>query len=237
MTADTLNVDPQELAKFNDIAHQWWDPHGEFKPLHDINPLRLDYIEQHCALSGIRVADVGCGGGILSEGMSKRGALVTGIDLAIKSLGVARLHLYESGLQIDYRETSAEALASAEPGQYHCVTCLEMLEHVPEPASIVAAAATLATAGGWVFFSTISRNPKAYVHAVLGAEYLLRLLPRGTHDYRRFIKPSELARMARHAGLDVVHIAGMGYDLARQQYQLHNDASVNYLMACRKPLV
>ncbi|MFC4157992.1 bifunctional 2-polyprenyl-6-hydroxyphenol methylase/3-demethylubiquinol 3-O-methyltransferase UbiG [Chitinimonas lacunae] len=230
-----LNVDPAELAKFGELAHKWWDRESEFKPLHDINPLRLGFIDGHADLTGRRVVDVGCGGGILSESMAAIGAQVTGIDLAEKSLKVAKLHLYESGHKVDYRCIAVEALAAEHPGGFEVVTCMEMLEHVPEPASVVAACATLVKPGGWVFFSTINRNPKAYVQAVLGAEYLLGLLPRGTHDYARFIKPSELARMARTAGLELVELKGMGYSVLGQRYFLNDDASVNYLAAYRKP--
>ncbi|MDR1994857.1 bifunctional 2-polyprenyl-6-hydroxyphenol methylase/3-demethylubiquinol 3-O-methyltransferase UbiG [Azonexus sp.] len=225
-----LNADPAELEKFGDLAHRWWDPHSEFKPLHDINPLRIDWIDGIVGLAGKRVLDVGCGGGLLSEGMTARGANVTGIDLSDKPLGVARLHLLESGLQVDYRKIAVEELAAEMPATFDAVTCLEMLEHVPNPASVVAACARLVKPGGQVFFSTLNRNPKAYLFAVVGAEYLLRLLPRGTHDYARFIKPSELARWAKMAGLEPQELIGMSYNPLSQRYWLNRDNSVNYLM-------
>ncbi|QDQ25189.1 bifunctional 2-polyprenyl-6-hydroxyphenol methylase/3-demethylubiquinol 3-O-methyltransferase UbiG [Chitinimonas arctica] len=228
------NVDPAELAKFAELAHKWWDKDSEFKPLHDINPLRLGFIDRHAGLAGKVVLDVGCGGGILAEAMAQSGATVTGLDLAEKSLQVARLHGLESGVKVEYRCQAVEELAQAMPAAFDVVTCMEMLEHVPEPASVVAAVSRLVKPGGWVFFSTISRNPKAYVQAVLGAEYLLGLLPRGTHEYSRFIKPSELARMARGNGLDAVELKGMSYDLIAKSFHLNDDASVNYLLACRK---
>lgn len=231
MTATaTPNADPAELAKFSDLAHRWWDPNSEFKPLHDINPLRLDWIDRTCQLAGKHVVDVGCGGGILSESMATLGALVTGIDLSEKALGVARLHLLESGNVVDYRHISAEDLAAEVPASFDVVTCLEMLEHVPDPASTVRACAALVKPGGHVFFSTISRNPKAYLFAVIGAEYLLNLLPRGTHDYGKFIKPSELSRMARVAGLAVDEVVGMTYSPVTRRYALGTDTSVNYLL-------
>jgi len=225
-----MNVDPLELQKFGDLAHRWWDPTSEFKPLHDINPLRLDYIDGAVRLNGKRVADIGCGGGILSEGMSSRGALVTGIDLSERALGVARLHLFESGLSIDYRLISAEDLARDESGNFDVVTCMEMLEHVPDPESTVRACAALLGNGGQAVFSTINRNPKSYLYAVLGAEYILRLLPKGTHDYAKFIRPSELARCCRMAGLTVVEILGMTYNPLSRTYSLGEDTDVNYLM-------
>jgi 2-polyprenyl-6-hydroxyphenyl methylase/3-demethylubiquinone-9 3-methyltransferase len=228
------NADPIELEKFSQLAHKWWDPNSEFKPLHDINPLRLGYIDRHAKLAGKAVLDVGCGGGILSEGMAALGANVTGIDLAEKSLKVAKLHLLESGHQVDYRKVAVEDLAAEQPGHYDAVACLEMLEHVPDPQSVVSACARLAKPGGWVFFSTLNRNPKSYLYAVLGAEYVLNLLPRGTHDYARFIKPSELAQWCRNAGLDVADLTGMSYDPFSKIYSLGNDTGVNYLMACRK---
>ncbi|MCX8017719.1 MAG: bifunctional 2-polyprenyl-6-hydroxyphenol methylase/3-demethylubiquinol 3-O-methyltransferase UbiG, partial [Rhodocyclaceae bacterium] len=211
MNAST-NVDPQEIAKFGELAHRWWDPHSEFKPLHDINPLRLGWIDRSVGLSGKRVVDVGCGGGLLAEGMAARGAIVTGIDLSAAALGVARLHLLESQLAVEYRQIAAEALAAELPAHFDVVTCLEMLEHVPDPASTVAACARLVKPGGQVFFSTLNRNPKAYLFAVIGAEYLLKLLPKGTHDYAKFLRPAELAGMARKAGLEVVEIIGMSYN-------------------------
>jgi 2-polyprenyl-6-hydroxyphenyl methylase/3-demethylubiquinone-9 3-methyltransferase len=231
----SANVDPQELAKFGDLAHRWWDPNSEFKPLHDINPLRLGWIERCVGLAGKRVLDVGCGGGLLSEGMAACGAIVTGIDLSEKPLGVARLHLLESGRSVDYRLIAAETLAAQAPASFDAVTCLEMLEHVPDPASTVAACAQLVKPGGQVFFSTINRNPKAYLFAVIGAEYVLNLLPKGTHDYAKFIRPAELARFARQAGLDVAEVIGMSYNPLTQTYRLGNDTSVNYLVRTVRP--
>jgi 2-polyprenyl-6-hydroxyphenyl methylase/3-demethylubiquinone-9 3-methyltransferase len=228
------NADPHELAKFSELAHRWWDPNSEFKPLHDINPLRLDWIDRACVLRGKRVVDIGCGGGILSESMAGRGADVTGIDLSDKALAVARLHLLESGGKVDYRHIAAEQLAAAEPAAYDVVTCLEMLEHVPDPASTIRACATLVKPGGHAFLSTISRNPKAYLLAVIGAEYVLNMLPRGTHDYAKFIRPSELARMVREAGLEVEEIVGMSYNPLTQRYSLGRDTSVNYLLRARR---
>jgi 2-polyprenyl-6-hydroxyphenyl methylase/3-demethylubiquinone-9 3-methyltransferase len=225
-----LNADPTELDKFGDLAHRWWDPNSEFKPLHDINPLRLDWIDGIVGLNGKRVLDVGCGGGLLSEGMAVRGATVTGIDLSDKPLGVARLHLLESGQKVDYRKIAVEQLADEMPGAFDAVTCLEMLEHVPNPSSVIAACARLVKPGGQVFFSTLNRNPKSYLFAVVGAEYVLRLLPRGTHDYARFIKPSELARWAKMAGLEPQELIGMSYNPLSQRYSLGRDTSVNYLM-------
>lgn len=225
-----INVDPVELQKFGDLAHRWWDPQSEFKPLHDINPLRLDYIEAAVGLRGKSVVDVGCGGGILAEGMAARGARVTGIDLAEKSLAVARLHLLESGLQVNYLAISAEEFAQSNPGSYDVVTCLEMLEHVPDPASTVRACAALLKPGGTALFSTINRNPKAYLFAVIGAEYILRMLPRGTHDYAKFIRPAELARYCRDAGFDVADITGMNYNPLTKTYSLGQITDVNYLM-------
>jgi len=224
------NADPAELEKFGDLAHRWWDPTSEFKPLHDINPLRLDWIDQAVGLQGKRVLDVGCGGGLLSEGMATRGARVTGIDLSEKPLGVARLHLLESGRQVDYRMVSAEDLAAEMPGAFDAVTCLEMLEHVPDPASIVAACAALVRPGGQVFFSTLNRNPKSYLFAVIGAEYVLRMLPRGTHDFARFIKPSELMRWCKQASLEPAEVTGMTYNPLTGRYALGRDTDVNYLV-------
>ena len=224
------NVDPQEVAKFSELAHRWWDPTSEFKPLHDINPLRLGWIDRCVGLAGKRVLDVGCGGGLLTEGMAGCGASVTGIDLSEKALGVARLHLLESGHNVDYRLVAAEALAAEAPASFDAVTCLEMLEHVPDPASTIAACAALVKPGGQVFFSTINRNPKAYLFAVIGAEYILKLLPKGTHDYAKFLRPAELARFSRQAGLDVSEVLGMTYNPLTQTYRLGNDTSVNYLM-------
>jgi len=229
-----MNVDPAELQKFSELAHRWWDPAGAFRPLHEINPLRLDWIDRRAALPGKRVVDVGCGGGILSESMSARGADVLGIDLADKPLQVAQLHALESGAVVRYRAVSAEDLAREASGSFDIVTCMEMLEHVPEPDSTVAACAALARPGGWVFFSTINRNARAFLMAILGAEYVLRLLPRGTHEYARFIRPSELAHGARAAGLDVDELLGMSYHPLTRVYRLGADTQVNYLMACRK---
>ncbi len=227
---DTQNADQAELDKFSELAHRWWDPHSEFKPLHDINPLRLNWIDQHVSLAGKKVLDVGCGGGILSESMAVRGALVTGIDLSDKALAVAKLHLLESGQSVEYRKCPAEELAQEMPGAFDVVTCLEMLEHVPDPASTVRACCDLVRPGGQVFFSTISRNPKAYLFAVIGAEYVLNLLPRGTHNYAKFIRPAELSRYSREAGLNVAEIIGMSYNPLSKTYTLGNDTSVNYLM-------
>jgi len=229
------NVDPGEIAKFEALASRWWDREGEFKPLHDINPLRLDFIDARAGLAERRVLDVGCGGGILAEGMAHRGAEVTGIDLGEAPLGVARLHAQESGLAIDYRRVSVEALAEQAPGSFDVVTCLEMLEHVPDPASVVRACASLVKPGGQVFFSTLNRNPKALALGVVAAEYLLRLVPRGTHDYKRFIRPAELAGWCRQAGLAVREQSGLVYNPLTRRYRLHpSDVSVNYLMHCRR---
>jgi len=229
-----INVDPLELEKFGQLAHRWWDPGSEFKPLHDINPLRLDYIDGIAALRGKRVLDVGCGGGILAEAMAQRGARVTGIDLADKPLKVAQLHLLESGLEVDYRLMAAEALALESPCGFGVVTCMELLEHVPDPAATVRACADLAEPGGRVFFSTINRNLKSYLLAVVGAEYLLKLLPRGTHDYARFIKPSELSAMCRAAGLQVAGVTGMTYNPFTMVYSLGDDSDVNYILHATK---
>ncbi len=229
------NADPAELQKFSDLAHRWWDPASEFKPLHDINPLRLGWIDGIAPLAGQRVVDIGCGGGILSEGMAALGAAVTGIDLSEKALGVARLHLFESGLTVDYRHVSAEQLAAEHPGEFDVVTCLEMLEHVPDPSSTVAACAQLVKPGGHVFFSTLNRNAKAYLLAVIGAEYVLKMLPKGTHDYEKFIKPSELSRYCRQAGLDTVDLIGMSYNPFSRTYSLGRDTDVNYLLHATRP--
>ena len=234
MNNPDLNIDPQEIAKFEELASRWWDPHSEFKPLHDINPLRLDFIDQRAALAGKSVVDVGCGGGILSESMAQRGAIVTGIDMGEAPLGVARLHQLESGLEVDYRQITAEELAAENPNAYDVVTCLEMLEHVPDPASVIQACADLVKPGGHVFFSTINRNPKAYMFAIVGAEYLLKLLPRGTHDYSKFIKPSEMESWIRQADLSLREITGMSYNPLSQSYSLGHDVSVNYLLYCQK---
>ena len=229
-----INVDPLELEKFSQLAHRWWDPGAEFKPLHEINPLRLDYIDGIAALRGKRIVDVGCGGGILAEAMAQRGARVTGIDLADKALKVAQLHLLESGLEVDYRLMAAEALALESPGGFGVVTCMELLEHVPVPAATVRACADLAEPGGRVFFSTINRNLKSYLLAVVGAEYVLKLLPRGTHDYARFIKPSELSRWCRAAGLATIELKGMTYNPLTGAYRLGEDCGVNYSLCCAK---
>lgn len=228
------NADPIELDKFSQLAHHWWDPDSEFKPLHDINPLRLNYINRIVPLSGKTALDVGCGGGILAEGMAALGAQVTGIDLGDKALQVAKLHLLESGLQVDYRKIAVESLAAEQPGHYDVVTCMELLEHVPDPGSIVRACAQLVKPGGHVFFSTLNRNPKSYLFAVIGAEYLLKLLPRGTHDFDKFIKPSELAQFCRNAGLSVNDISGMSYNPLTKIYALGKDTDVNYLFACHR---
>lgn len=229
-TIQTLNADVLELQKFAELAHKWWDKNSEFKPLHEINPLRLGYINGLVGLSDKRVLDVGCGGGILSESMFFKGADVTGIDLGEKALNVAKLHQLESGAKVNYQLVSVEQLAAEQPASFDVVTCMEMLEHVPDPASVVAACARLVKPGGSVFFSTINRNPKAYLFAVIGAEYLLNLLPKGTHDYAKFIKPSELSAWARHVGLDISGMCGMSYNPITQHYWLGDDVSVNYLM-------
>ena len=233
---DTVNVDPQELAKFSELAHRWWDPNSEFRPLHQINPLRLAWIDQLVGLRGKKVVDVGCGGGILSESMAVKGADVLGIDLADKSLKVAQLHAMEAGVSnLRYQSIAAEALAAQNPGSFDVVTCMEMLEHVPDPSSVVKACTTLVKPDGWVFFSTINRNPKSFLMAIVGAEYILKLLPKGTHEYARLIKPSELARWTRDSGLQSIEMQGMQFNPLTQRYWLSGDTSVNYLMACRKP--
>ena len=230
------NVDPQELAKFSELAHRWWDPDSEFRPLHQINPLRLEWIDFLAHLKGQRALDVGCGGGILAEAMARRASHVTGVDLATRPLGVARLHAMESGVEnIEYREIAAEALAAEAPGRFDVVTCMEMLEHVPDPSSVVRACATLVRPGGWVFFSTLNRNPKSFLFAIIGAEYVLGLLPKGTHEYARFIRPSELARWTRESGLTLEGSKGMEYNPLTRRYRLSGDTSVNYLFACRRP--
>jgi 2-polyprenyl-6-hydroxyphenyl methylase/3-demethylubiquinone-9 3-methyltransferase len=227
-----MNADPAELAKFSALAHRWWDPESEFKPLHQINPLRLDWIDRVAGLQGKSALDVGCGGGILAEGMARRGARVKGIDLSDKALKVAQLHLHESALAVDYEAVSAEDLAARSPASCDVVTCMELLEHVPDPASTVRACAELARPGAHLFFSTINRNPKSYLFAVIGAEYVLKLLPKGTHDYTKFIRPSELARHARNAGLEVQAIIGMSYNPFTRAYSLGTDTDVNYLVHC-----
>jgi len=228
------NADPAELAKFGELAHRWWDPQGEFRSLHDLNPLRLAWIDALANLAGKEVLDVGCGGGILSEAMARLGAKVTGIDLSEKPLKVAQLHLLESGLSIEYVLSSPEEFSIQKKDSFDIVTCMELIEHVPEPASTVAACATLVKRGGHVFFSTINRNPKSYLFAVIGAEYLLKMLPRGTHDYARFIKPSELSRWCRDAGLQTVELKGMNYNPVTNRYSLGNDCSVNYSLCCAR---
>jgi len=230
----TVNADPAELQKFSDLAHRWWDPQGEFRPLHEINPLRLEWIERHAPLADRDVLDVGCGGGILAEAMARRGARVTGIDLAEKPLRVAELHLLESHAEVRYARASAEDYAASHAGAFDVLTCMEMLEHVPDPASAVAACARLLKPGGRAFFSTINRNPKAYLFAVIGAEYVLKLLPKGTHDYARFIRPSELARWCRDAGLREVELTGMTYNPLTRRYRLGPDCDVNYLLCCTR---
>ena len=232
----TLNADPQELAKFSDLAHRWWDTESEFRPLHQINPLRLDWIDQRARVAGKRVLDVGCGGGILSDAMARRGANVLGIDLSTKALRVAMLHALEAGTpSVEYRDVAVESLAADSPGQFEIVTCMEMLEHVPDPASVVAACATLCKPGGWLFFSTLNRNLKSFLFAIVGAEHVLKLLPKGTHEYAKFIKPSELAAHCRAAGLNVTESSGLEYNPFTRRYWLSDDTSVNYMLACRKP--
>lgn len=230
-----MNVDPAEVAKFNATASRWWDPEGEYRPLHEINPLRLAFIEQRCRLAGRHVVDVGCGGGILAEALARAGARICAIDMAPDSLEVARLHLHESGLEVDYRCMTAEALAEERPAAFDVVTCMELLEHVPDPAGLVAACARLARPGGDLFFSTINRTPKAYFQAIVGAEYLLRMLPRGTHDYARFIRPSELATWARLTGLEVAAMRGIRYCPITRTFALTDDVKVNYLVHARRP--
>ncbi|WP_028299227.1 bifunctional 2-polyprenyl-6-hydroxyphenol methylase/3-demethylubiquinol 3-O-methyltransferase UbiG [Oceanospirillum beijerinckii] len=235
-TQTTRNVDFSEVAKFEALATRWWDRESEFKPLHDINPLRLNFIDERANLAEKKVLDVGCGGGILSESMALRGADVSGIDMGEAPLSVAKLHQLESGLEINYRRMTAEELAEQEPEQYDVVTCLEMLEHVPEPANVIEACARLVKPGGQVFFSTINRNPKAYLFAIIGAEYVLNMLPKGTHDFSKFIRPSELGSWCRAAGLELGDITGMTYNPLTKQYKLDkNDVQVNYLLQCRKP--
>jgi 2-polyprenyl-6-hydroxyphenyl methylase/3-demethylubiquinone-9 3-methyltransferase len=229
-----MNVDQSEIAKFSALAHRWWDQNSEFKPLHAINPLRLGWIKSFVELNGKRALDVGCGGGILAEALAQSGAQTTGIDLSEKALKVAELHALESGAQVNYQAISAESLALTEPASFDVVTCMEMLEHVPDPASVVKACTTLAKPGATLFFSTLNRNPKSYLFAIIGAEYLLRLLPKGTHDYRKFITPSELGHFVRDAGLEIIGIKGLSYNPITQIYSLTNDTAVNYLIATRK---
>lgn len=229
------NVDTAEIAKFEALASRWWDKESEFKPLHDINPLRLDYINSYASLAGKRVIDVGCGGGILAESMALLGAQVTGIDMGEAPLSVAKLHLLESGAEVDYRQITAEEMAAQQPGSFDAVTCMEMLEHVPDPASVIQSCATLVKPGGWVFFSTINRNPKAFLLAIVGAEHILRLLPKGTHEYAKFIKPSEMDDAIRAAELETKDITGMSYNPLTRAYSLGRDCSVNYVMAVQRP--
>ena len=234
--SQTLNVDPNEIAKFEALASRWWDPQSEFKPLHDINPLRLEFIEQHSeGLQGKTIVDVGCGGGILAEAMAKKGAQVTGIDMGEAPLTVAQLHAMDAGVDMDYELVSAEDFAEKHSGKFDIVTCMEMLEHVPDPASIIRACQKMLKPGGKAFFSTLNRNPKSFLFAIIGAEYLLQLLPKGTHDYRKFITPAELASYIRQAGLDLIQLKGMSYNPLLQSYKLGKDVSVNYLVATQKP--
>jgi 2-polyprenyl-6-hydroxyphenyl methylase/3-demethylubiquinone-9 3-methyltransferase len=231
------NADPQELAKFGELAHRWWDPESEFKPLHQINPLRLAWIDSLCPLAGRSVVDVGCGGGILSDSMARRGAQVLGIDLASRALKVAKLHAMEAGTEsVEYREVAVEALAEEMPAAFDAVTCMEMLEHVPDPASVVRACAALVKPGGHVFLSTLNRNFKSFLLAIVGAEYVLKMLPTGTHEYARFIQPAELAQACRDAGLELCASRGLSFNPLTQRYTLGSDTDVNYLFACRKPL-
>ena len=230
------NVDLSEIAKFEKLASRWWDPHSEFKPLHDINPLRAGWIDQHANVKHKRVLDVGCGGGLLCEALAHRGALVTGIDMGEAPLSVARLHQLESGVTVDYQQSTAESLAERRAGEFEIVTCLEMLEHVPDPSTVIQACADLCRSGGDLFFSTINRNPKSFLFAIVGAEYILNLLPRGTHEFDKFIKPSELARWIREAGLDMQEMMGMTYNPVTKRYRLTpDDVSVNYLIRAKKP--
>ncbi len=234
MSQEQINVDHAEVNKFEELATRWWDPHSEFKPLHEINPLRLEYIDRIASLSGKKVLDVGCGGGILSESMAAKGAQVMGIDMGEAPLQVARLHLLESGLEVDYQRLPVEQLAAEQPGSFDVVTCMEMLEHVPDPSSVVKACSQLVKPGGHVFFSTINRNPKAYLFAIVGAEYLLKLLPKGTHDYAKFIRPSELAGWIRSTELESCDMTGLSYNPLTQEYKLTNDVDVNYMIATER---
>lgn len=234
---DSLNADPTEIAKFDALAHDWWNPSGYFKPLHDINPLRLSFIQQHVAINQKSIVDIGCGGGILTESLAKLGGKVTGIDLGAKALVIARQHAESENLKINYQQTDAQTFAKQHSEQFDIITCMELLEHVPDPVAVVAACAQLTKPGGYLFFSTINRNPKAYLYAVLGAEYLLKLLPKGTHDYKKFIRPSELDAWARQVGLHTEALAGMTYHLLTRQYQLTKNIDVNYLVCCQKQFV
>ena len=236
MTTARDNVDPAEVAKFDSLASRWWDPEGEFRPLHQINPLRLDWIRQHAKLKDARVVDIGCGGGILSEAMAAANATVTGIDMADGPLAVARLHQHEANAKIDYRQATAEEMAASEAGTYDIVTCLEMLEHVPDPAAVIKACAELVKPGGHIFFSTINRNPKSFMFAIVGAEYVLKLLPAGTHEYEKFIRPSELEEWSRYAGLELQDSIGMHYNPLTRNYTLGDGLDVNYLMYFRRPV-
>jgi 2-polyprenyl-6-hydroxyphenyl methylase / 3-demethylubiquinone-9 3-methyltransferase len=234
MTEQTLNFDPKEIAKFEELASRWWDPDSEFKPLHEINPLRLEYIDRRASLKGKKVVDIGCGGGILAESMALKGANVLGIDMGKAPLSVASLHKLESGAELDYQQITAEELADKEAGQYDVVTCMEMLEHVPDPASVIAACSKLVKPDGHVFFSTINRNPKSYLFAIVGAEYIMQMLPKGTHEYSKFVKPSELEEWARSADLHLRELTGMSYNFLSKKYSLGHDVDVNYLMHTQK---
>lgn len=234
--SSAVNADPAELAKFSELAHRWWDPQSEFRPLHEINPLRLQWIDQIAPLAGRSVLDIGCGGGILADSMARKDAHVLGIDLSTRALRVAQLHALEAQTpKVDYREVSAEALALEMPQAFDTVTCMEMLEHVPDPGSVVQACASLVKPGGWVFFSTLNRTPKSFLFAIVGAEYVLDLLPRGTHEYAKMIRPSELAAYTRRAGLELLHTRGMGYNPITKRYAMTDNTDVNYLFACRRP--
>ena len=234
MTQTSLNVDPQEIKKFEDLASRWWDPNSEFKPLHEINPLRLNFINQYADIAGKTVLDVGCGGGILAESMAAKGANVTGIDMGAAPLNVAKLHLLESNQTVEYKQITAEDMAKDKPAHFDVVTCMEMLEHVPDPSSIIQSCFELVKPGGHVFFSTINRNPKSYLLAIIGAEYILRMLPKGTHDYRKFIKPSELHQWARQTGLNIHKLIGMTYNPLTKVYSLGDDVDVNYIMYAQR---